>query len=87
MVDFSLRSGTSRTTKLAARRVDLAYPLARARQNIGQGGIDLIPGHAGGDTRVVKNIEKVLIVDVEETHLDVVIEHRPRHRGIVVDDP
>ena len=29
----------------------------------------------------------MLIVDPEEAHLDVVVEHGPRHRGIVVDGP
>src|SRR5579872_2174791 len=63
----------------ALPRVDVAHPCTRARQNLRQNRIDLVPGHAGLDARVVENVEKILVVDVEESHLDVVIEHRPRH--------
>ncbi len=34
---------------------------------------------------MIENVEQVLIVDIEESHLDVVIEHGPGYRPVIVD--
>ena len=43
--------------------------------------------HAGPHARVIQNVENVLVVDVEEAHLHVVVEHGPGHLVGVVDRP
>src|ERR1019366_6450840 len=60
------------------RLVVSIHPGADLRQHLGQQRLDLRSRHAWADPAVVENVEQVLIVDVEETHLHVVIEHRPR---------
>ena len=45
--------------------------------------LDLGHGHAGLDTRVVQDVQDVLVVDVEKSHRHGVVEHRPRHVGVV----
>ena len=89
-------AGTEKIIGDAAPRRDLgcvtapncwSSPRRRARPAAprGNSACDLVPRHAGPDARVVQDVEDVLIVDAEEAHVDLVVEHAPRHRGVVVD--
>ncbi len=55
------------------------------RQDLRQQFLHLIACHAGADARIVQQVQDVLVVDVEETHLDFVIEHRPGKLVVIVD--
>src|SRR5205814_6648239 len=60
-------------------------PGAHLWKHDGQQRLDLRARHAGADPAVVENVEQILVVEVEEAHLHVVVEHGPRHGGVVVD--
>ena len=53
----------------------IGHPCPHRRQNIGQEPVDLFFGHTWANTRVIQNVEKKLVIDIEEALLDVVIEH------------
>ena len=57
------------------------------REHFGQHRLDFLHRHAGLDARVVQDVQDVLVVDVEEPHRHIVVEHGPGHRTGVVDRP
>jgi hypothetical protein len=69
----------------ASPRVGAGNPLPHRRQHIRQKRLHLFSRHSGPNAGIIENVEKVLIVKIEEAHLDIVIEHGPGHRAIVID--
>ena len=75
-----------REARLTART--LLFPSTQARtcgSTSGSSASTCAARHAGPDARVIEDVEQVLIVEVEEAHLHVVVEHGPGHGGVVVD--
>src|ERR1700692_5092122 len=72
---------------LLRQTVRLLHPRPHIHEHFRQRRLDLLDGHAGLDPRVIQNVQDVLVVDVEEYHRDIVVEHGPGHRRIVVDVP
>jgi hypothetical protein len=59
-------------SNVSPARIGGADPSLRRRQDLGQDCTDFFLGHPRANPRVVQDVEKILVVDVEEAHLDVV---------------
>ena len=73
--------------RYGATLVHLGDERPHLRHDLRQHGADLGARHARTHARVIENIENVLIVDVEESHRDLVVEHGPGDLVGIVDRP